>query len=103
MRFTRTIMAGAALLLLASAAPTSAAPLGPDNSVAAAVAAPALLPQNAPQNPPVQVEVKTSESTTTWYTDPVWIVVGGLALLIIIVLAVAAGRGESRSTTTVVR
>jgi hypothetical protein len=55
------------------------------------------------QEPPVRVDVHTSETTTTWYTDPVWLAIGGLAVLLIIVLVVMAARGGRKSTTTVVR
>ena len=52
------------------------------------------------QDPAIKVDVSTSESHSTWYTSPVWLAIGGLALLLVIV-AVMAGR--RKSTTTVVR
>jgi hypothetical protein len=55
------------------------------------------------QEPPIRVEVQTTETQTTWYTDPVWLAIGGLALLLFIVLIVLAARGGRKSTTTVVR
>src|ERR1051325_6664884 len=54
------------------------------------------------QDPPIKVDVHTSETHTTWYTDPMWLAIGGAVLLLIIVLAVMAARGR-RSTTTVIR
>jgi hypothetical protein len=54
------------------------------------------------QDPAIKVEVNTSESKTTWYTDPMWLAIGGVVVLLIIVLAVMAGRNKS-STTTVVK
>jgi hypothetical protein len=53
------------------------------------------------QDPPIRVEVQTTESRNVWYTDPVWLAIGGIVLLLIVVLAVVAGR--NRSSTTVVR
>ena len=52
---------------------------------------------------PVKVEVTTSGTTTTWYTDPFWLAISGVAVLIIIVLAIMASRGSSKSTRTVIR
>jgi formate-dependent nitrite reductase membrane component NrfD len=56
----------------------------------------------AMQESPVKVEVQTSESTTSWYADPFWLGIGGVAVLIVLVLAVMASR-SGKTTTTVVR
>lgn len=47
-----------------------------------------------------KIEVKTSDSHGTWYTQPVWIAIGVIALVLIIVLISMAGR---RNNTTVVK
>ena len=53
---------------------------------------------------PVKVEVSTPATHTVWYTDPVWIGVGAVVVLIIIVLAIMASRNsEGKTTTTVIR
>jgi hypothetical protein len=52
---------------------------------------------------PVKVEVSVPATHTVWYTDPMWLGIGAVAVLIIIVLAVMASRGEGKSTTTVIR
>jgi uncharacterized integral membrane protein len=52
------------------------------------------------QDPAIKVDVSTSESHSTWYASPVWLAIGGLALLLIIVAIMASRR---KSTTTVVR
>jgi len=50
----------------------------------------------------IKVNVSHTETqTTTWYTDPVWLAVGGIAVLLIIVLIVMAARGRGSSTTVV--
>ncbi len=54
------------------------------------------------QDPAIKVNVQTTESSTTWYTSPMWLAIGGIAILLIIVLAIMAGRGR-KSTTTVIR
>ena len=53
---------------------------------------------------PVKVEVSTPATHTVWYTDPMWIGIGAVVVLIIIVLAIMASRkSEGKSTTTVIR
>jgi hypothetical protein len=54
------------------------------------------------QNPTVTVQV--NEKSTSWYTQPMWLAIGGVALVVIILIAVLAGRaGRGRSNTTVVK
>ena len=84
MRFIKTILTSAGALFATTA-----------TAVASAV--------QDPQAPPIKVDVHTSETHTVWYTDPVWLAVGGLVVLLIIVLAVVAARGRGESNTTVVR
>ena len=51
------------------------------------------------QNPNVTVQV--NEKSTSWYTQPMWLAIGGVALVVIILIAVLAGRaGRGRSNTT---
>ena len=86
-RFVKTMLTSATMLLA---------------SVATAMAAPVALLQD-PQSP-VKVDVHTTETHTVWYTEPIWIAVGAIVVLLIIVLAVLAGRGrDSGSSTTVIR
>ena len=47
-----------------------------------------------------KIEVKTSNSHGAWYTQPVWIAIGIIALVLIIALIAMAGR---RDNTTVVK
>ena len=47
-----------------------------------------------------KIEVKTTDSSGAWYTQPVWIAIGVIALVLIIVLISMAGR---RNNTTVVK
>ncbi len=48
----------------------------------------------------IKVDIKTTESHSEWYTQPVWIAIGIIALVLIIALIAMAGR---RNTTTVVK
>lgn len=87
MRFIKTMLTSAGMLL-ATAATATAAPL-------------ALL-----QDPqaPIKVDVHTSETHTVWYTSPMWLAIGGVVVLLVIVLAIMAARGrDSGSNTTVIR
>ena len=68
----------------------------------AAMAAPATLEleqQTPPQPPDLRVDVDADEGGA-WYTSPLWIAIGVIAVVLIIALAVMAGRGGG---TTVVR
>jgi len=47
-----------------------------------------------------KIEIKTTESHGAWYTQPVWIAVGVIALVLILALIALAGR---RNNTTVVK
>ena len=106
MRFTR-ILSLAAVAVFASATATSAAPSAPDATLNA-IMAPASLVISAVQDPPAQPQTQVKVDLDTdrdvvWYTDPVWLAVGAIALLVVIVLAVMAARGGDRGGTTVVR
>lgn len=51
--------------------------------------------QNQPSNPGLDVDLNITEekTTTEWYLNPVWLAIGGLALLLLIALVVMAARG----------
>ena len=105
MRFT-TMLAAAAVLVLAGTTPVQATPYSDAPPVIQAVTvAPVALLISAvqeSQSPPadVKVDITTSKGGGgTWYTQPIWLAVGGLALLVIILFAVMAGRNN----TTVVK
>ena len=104
MRFT-TMMAAAAVLLLAGTTRVQAAPYSDAApTVTALTVTPVALiisPMQEPQSAPdVKVDITTSKGGGgTWYTQPIWLAVGGLALLVIILVAVMAGRNN----TTVVK
>ncbi len=52
----------------------------------------------------VKVAVTTPATRTVWYADPFWLGVGAVAVILVLLLAVAASRkGETKSTTTVIR
>jgi len=82
MRFIKTLLTSAGMLVV-TATTAMAAPL-------------ALL-----QDPIVKVEVQTPATHTVWYTNPVWLAIGGLVAVLIIVLAVMASRGRGSNTTVV--
>jgi hypothetical protein len=104
MRLT-TMIAAAAVLVLAGTTPVQATPYSdaPPVVQAVTVAPVALLisvVQESQSPPDVKVDITTSKGGGgTWYTQPIWLAVGGLALLVIILFAVMAGRNN----TTVVK
>jgi len=53
------------------------------------------------QDPTLKVEVQTSPTHTVWYTNPVWLAIGGIVALLVVVLAVVATRGRGSNTTVV--
>jgi len=107
MRFTK-ILTLATAVLFASATAGSAAPSSSAGvTVSAMTIAPSSLLLRVTQDPqPPKAEIKvdiSDDSRTVWYTDPLWLALGAIALLIVIVLAVMAARGGGGSGTTVVR
>jgi hypothetical protein len=54
------------------------------------------------QDAKVTVQVNDNTTHTSWYTQPMWLAIGGVALVVIILIAVLAGRA-GRSNTTVVK
>lgn len=57
-------------------------------------------PQQQPQPPQINVEVKRDGGGRAWYLSPVWMAIGGIALVVVILLIVMAAKGGG---TTVVR
>jgi hypothetical protein len=47
-----------------------------------------------------KIEIKTTDTHGAWYTQPVWIAIGIIALVLILALIAMAGR---RNNTTVVK
>lgn len=84
-------------LLMLPAASAGIAPSASIGSGTVLLAAPALEAQQAPI---INVEINKGGGSKAWYANPVWIAIGGLALLVLIVLIVMAAKG---SGTTVVK
>jgi len=43
------------------------------------------------------VTVQINEKSTSWYTQPMWLAIGGIALVVIILIAVLAGRSGRKA------
>ena len=113
MRIT-TMMASAALVVALGAGDVSAAPAvtpsgsvvtasinGPSASLFATMQDPQ--PSQPQPQPPAGGEVELDvdvDDGSAWYTDPVWILIGIAALVVIVALIAMASRGGG---TTVVR
>ena len=103
MRFTMKIMTAGAALLLATApvAPRAQAVTPAAAAVASLHAAPSMattLLVGAVQDAKIEVDINDNKGGA-WYTNPVWIAIGIIALVLIVLLVVMAGRG--RDTTVV--
>jgi hypothetical protein len=102
MRFPTKILTAVAALVLASApvAPRAHAVPVPAVSVAAirTVAAIPVVATSTVQDAKIEVDVDNDRGGA-WYTNPVWIAIGIIALVLIIALIAMAGRG--RDTTVV--
>ncbi|HET8713224.1 MAG TPA: hypothetical protein VFM23_06020 [Gemmatimonadales bacterium] len=103
MRFTTKIFtaAGAALILATAPAPRARAATVPHASLAAvrsATLATTSLLATTTQDAKVDINVNEKQGGA-WYTNPVWIAIGIIALVLIIALIAMAGRG--RDTTVV--
>jgi hypothetical protein len=102
MRFTTKIMTAGAALVLATApiAPRAhAAPVATTAAVAALHAVPTAttLAVSTVQDAKIDVNINENKGGA-WYTNPVWIAIGIIALVLIIALITMAGR---RDTTVV--
>ena len=84
-------------ILLLPAAPTGIAPSMSMGNGTVSLAAHSLEAQQAPV---INVEINKGGGTKAWYANPVWIAIGGLALLVLIVLVVMAFKGGG---TTIVK
>jgi len=104
MRFTTKILTAGAALVLATApvAPSAqAAPLPTTAAIASLHAAPittAAVVVSAVQDAKIDVNINENKGGA-WYTNPVWIAIGVIALVLIIALIAMASRG--RDTTVV--
>jgi hypothetical protein len=56
--------------------------------------------QPDPPLPPTQIDVDITDTDGAWYTNPVWLALGAIALIVLVLLIVSASRGGG---TTVVK
>ena len=71
-------------------------------SAPAVCAAATLDAQGSSQAPqPPQIHVEVNRGGGRWYASPVWIAIGGVALVLVILLIVMAARGGGGGTTVV--
>jgi len=88
MRVPKMLLAPAMALTVATSVPAIAS--------AATVEPVAVTVQDA------KVDISVNENDSgPWYLSPVWLAIGGLAVLVIIMIAVMAGRGGKSNTTVV--
>jgi hypothetical protein len=99
MRFPTMALTATAGLLLITAPATHAAPYAAAvlPTVTSATLAPMALAvaSVAPLQQP-NVTVQVNQKSTSWYTQPMWLAIGGVALVVIVLIAVLAGRAGRR-------
>jgi hypothetical protein len=93
MRFALVVVMAAGLLLGGAVAPATAIAADASYTVA-------LDDQQQPPTGRLEVDVDTNQGGGAWYTSPMWIAIGVIALILLIVLIVMATRGGG---TTIVR
>lgn len=99
MRFTTKILTAGAALVLATAPVAPRAQAAPQPITASAVTATTTSVVATVQDAKLEVNINDGRGGA-WYTNPVWIAIGVIALVLIIALIVMAGR---RGGTTVVK
>ena len=102
MRFTTKFLtaAGAALVLASAPAPRAQAislPVVTAQSVRAVTSTAIISIATTTQD--AKVDISVNDKRGAWYTNPVWIAIGIIALVLIIALIAMAGRG--RDTTVI--
>lgn len=98
MRFTTKILTAGAALVLATAPVAPRAQAAPLPITASAETATTMSVVAAVQDAKLEVTINDNKGGA-WYTNPVWIAIGVIALVLIIALIAMAGRRE----TTVVK
>ena len=57
-------------------------------------------PQEAPKAQ-IDIDINKGGGGRAWYTNPMWIAIGGIALVVVILLVVTASKGGGGGTTIV--
>jgi len=73
--------------------PSASDGIAPSTSMGSGTALLAAHSLEAQQAPVINVEINKGGGSRAWYANPVWIAIGGLALLVLVVLIVMAARG----------
>ena len=93
MQFAIALLATFGILLGSASTPVAVASIESEYTLALAEQ------QGAPAGR-LEVDIDTNEGGGAWYTSPVWLAIGALALIVLVLLVVMAARGGG---TTVVR
>ena len=92
----RSLILTLGLLLGVLIAPAGLAAAAPATAVVASVDA------YQDQQPSAKIDVDINRGGGgAWYTSPVWLAIGGLALVVLVLLVVSATRGGGGGTTIV--
>ena len=69
-------------------------------STGATVESPQEVPKEAPKAQ-IDIDINKGGGGRAWYANPMWIAIGGIALVVLILLVVTASRGGGGGTTIV--
>ena len=93
----RSLILTLGLLLGVLIAPAGFAAAAPATAVVASVDA----YQDQQPSAKIDVDINRGGGGGAWYTSPVWLAIGGLALVVLVLLVVSATRGGGGGTTVV--
>lgn len=91
MRFVLVLLMASGLLIGSAAVPATAVAAGSDYSLGV---------DDQQPTGRLEVDIDTDQGGGAWYTSPIWIAIGVIALVLLILLIVMATRGGG---TTIVR
>ena len=94
----RSLILTLGLLLGVLIAPAGLAAYAP---AASAVVASVDAYQDQQPSAKIDVDINRGGGGGAWYTSPVWLAIGGLALVVLVLLVVSATRGGGGGTTVV--
>lgn len=97
----RTLALTLGILFGTFALPISHANVLPGSATAVCAAAAFDVQGSSTSPQPPQINVEVNRGGGRWYASPVWIAIGGIALVLVILLIVMAARGGGGGTTVV--
>jgi hypothetical protein len=92
----RGVLVALAFAFVATTTPVTSAPSQLSNAPTISAIAPVYALQQIPDK--VDVDINVGRSGGAWYTSPVWIAIGAIALVLVLLLIVLVARGGGGTT-----